>query len=858
MKLNDTVGIGNQRATRQMLNDPQATACQIHEQDSSRHPSLVKMEVAVPEEPQKKIFRARKTMKMSDRQQLEVLHNTLATTNSSLSSSPPQTPLMNGTHTETEKDLNNKEGDLMAPATDSARCSPSPSFPVSRSPSPPNTQTTSPAMDLEDPLVATEEKKETSNKSSSSSPSASPAGLNCDPEVKEGFLCLSEEDETQADKDEKDSSEEKMNVDAETEDQKEEKDEKDTDTPENAEADNSAPVGLKRTLSEEKDEDAKEIEEERDGKRARLEGEELEAQLELKITANGGNRDKIEKMVQQLVEERLRVLQLTVFDRSLKELKDRVEKIDNVTKQQNALQHINTLQAKISRLAKKFGAANQASENAKRTQDAQAAAAAAQANNATNATTPQRTVKTTVDSKLSSSPTVSNSTAVPAQPKPLSTPATPTSSALATTAPILQIISTTTSSTPSSTSLPGQSQTGTLLLKTGPNPTVMTNAPATSGGQPVAMQQLLIQLPLAMANGQSGALVNAAGGVGLIPVSSLSTVSNINKAKTTSPATTFMLQKTAGNVSSATSSAPAVSLARAVYPGGTGTVSSPNTGISVTTARTPTQCAAVVGVSTAAASPGTTGPAATGSAAAAAGSPSASALASKTDNQASTPKTPSQPGRPKGSVIDLTEDDDDVQVTGVQKATVSPVTTQRSSGPPPLVSSTPNTGTGVRSAQRSTVDSPSQSRPSSSSSTSLPPLPLAPSPPARLPPEANHTSPPQQPQLKLARVQSQNGIVLSWCVAETDRNCAAVDTYHLYAYHQDHQSSVSGASAQMLWKKIGEVKALPLPMACTLTQFVSGSTYYFAVRAKDVYGRFGPFCEPQCTDVITPASSAST
>ncbi|XP_067261000.1 activating transcription factor 7-interacting protein 1 isoform X3 [Chanodichthys erythropterus] len=823
------------------------------------------MEVAVPEEPQKKIFRARKTMKMSDRQQLEALHNTLTTTTSSSatysSSSPqPQTPLVNGTHTEKEKekekvlekDLNHKEADLMSPAPDSARCSPSPS--VSRSPSPPNAQATSPSMDLDDPLVATDEKKETSNKSSSSSLSASPSGLNCDPEVKEGFLCLSEEDEIQADRDEnKESSEENMNVDAEKEDQKDEE-----GTSENAGADVSSPAGTKRSLSEEKDEDDEEIKAERDGKRARLEGEELEAQLELKITANAGSRHKLEKMVQQLVEDRLRVLQLTVFDRSLKELKERVEKIDNATKQQNALQHINTLQAKISRLAKKFGAANQASENSKRTQEVHAASAA-QASTS-NMTTPQRTVKTTVDPKLSSPPTGSSSTAIPAQPKPLSTPTTPASSALAAPAPILQIISTTTSSTPSSTSLPGQSQTGTLLLKTGPGTGVMTNTPVTSGGQSVSIQPLLIQLPLAMANGQSGALVNAAGGVGLIPVSSLSTVSSINKAKTTTPATTFILQKPAGSVvsSSSTSSAPAVSLARAVYPGGTGIVSSPSTGISVTTARTPTQCAAVVGVSTAASSPGTTGPAATGSAAAAAGPPSASALASKTDNQASTPKTPSQPGRPKGSVIDLTEDDDDVQVTGVQKATVPPITTQRTSGPPPLVSSTTNAGSGVRTAQRSSVDSPSLSRPSSSSSTSLPPLPLAPSPPARLPPEAAHTSPPQQPQLKLARVQSQNGIVLSWCVAETDRNCAAVDTYHLYAYHQDNQGTASGASAQSLWKKIGEVKALPLPMACTLTQFVSGSTYYFAVRAKDVYGRFGPFCEPQCTDVINPASSASS
>uniref|UniRef100_A0A9J7Z4R5 Activating transcription factor 7 interacting protein n=1 Tax=Cyprinus carpio carpio TaxID=630221 RepID=A0A9J7Z4R5_CYPCA len=844
--------------------DPQATGCQIHEQENTRpHRSLVKMEVAVPEEPQKKIFRARKTMKMSDRQQLEALHNTLAAATSgsascSSSSSPPQTPLVNGAHTEKEKvkekDPNRKEADLMSPAPDSAHCPTSLSFTLSRSPSPPNTQATSPSIDIDDPLVAAEEKKETSNKSSSSSLSASPSGLHCDPEVKEGFLCLSEEDEIQADKDEKkDSSGEKMNVDDEKEDQKDEK-----GTSENAGADNSASAGTKRSLSEEKEEDDKEIKDQRDGKRARLDGEELEAQLELKITANAGSRHKLEKMVQQLVEERLRVLQLTVFDRSIKELKERVEKIDNATKQQNTMQHINTLQAKISRLAKKFGAANQASENSKRTQEAHAAAAAAQANNATNMTTPQRTVKTTTDPKLASPATGSNSTAIPAQPKPLSTPTTPTSSTLASPAPILQIISTTTSSTPSSTSLPGQSQTGTLLLKTGPSTGVMTNTPASSGGQSVSIQPLLIQLPLAMANGQSGALVNTANGVGLIPVSSLSTVSSNNKAKMTTPATTFILQKPAGSVvsSSSTSSAPAVSLARAVYPGGTGTVSSPSTGISVTTARTPIQCAAVVGVSTAASSPGTTGPAATGSAAAAAGPPSASALASKTDNQASTPKTPSQPGRPKGSVIDLTEDDDDVQVTGVQKATVSPITTQRASGPPPLVSSTTNAG--ARSAQRSSVDSPSLSRPSSSSSTTLPPLPLAPSPPARLPPEAAHTSPPQQPQLKLARVQSQNGIVLSWCVAETDRNCAAVDTYHLYAYHQDHQGAASGASAQSLWKKIGEVKALPLPMACTLTQFVSGSTYYFAVRAKDVYGRFGPFCEPQCTDVINPASSPSS
>lgn len=87
-------------------------------------------------------------------------------------------------------------------------------------------------MDMDDALVTTasfgdgsEEKKDTCNKSISSSLSASPSsGLDCDPEVKEGFLCLSEEDDIQAEKDDKShKSEEKMNVDMMTKEQKDEK-----------------------------------------------------------------------------------------------------------------------------------------------------------------------------------------------------------------------------------------------------------------------------------------------------------------------------------------------------------------------------------------------------------------------------------------------------------------------------------------------------------------------------------------------------------------------------------------------------------------------------------------------------------
>ncbi|CDQ76476.1 unnamed protein product [Oncorhynchus mykiss] len=248
-----------------------------------------------------------------------------------------------------------------------------------------------------------------------------------------------------------------------------------------------------------------------------------------------------------------------------------------------------------------------------------------------------------------------------------------------------------------------------------------------------------------------------------------------------------------------------------------------------------------------------------------------------------TPSDSTQASHPAKSeaFIDLTEeveeDDDDVLVTGVLKAPMALKASPSPSTAGQRTTATQQTSTSVgtqavRSSlgQMSGVGSPHavyhrplQGSPSESvasatttSSSSIPcpqpsPLPPLPVPPQTisLPLEAASTSPPQQPLLKITRVPSQNdGIVLSWSVTEVDRSCAAVDSYHLYAYHQDH----SGPSTHpLLWKKIGEVKALALPMACTLTQFVSGSKYYFAVRARDVFGRFGPFCEPQCTDVLT-------
>ncbi|KAJ8363311.1 hypothetical protein SKAU_G00121420 [Synaphobranchus kaupii] len=475
----------------------------------------------------------------------------------------------------------------------------------------------------------------------------------------------------------------------------------------------------------------------------------------------------------------------------------------------------------------------------------------------------------------------------PAQPKPLSTPTPPASSPMVS-APVPLLITTTTASgTTSSVSslapVTSQNQTGTLLLKTtlANNNGVSQSGPM-SAAQSVSLQPLLIQLPLAVTGAQGGSVVtNHNAGVELIPVSSLGTVGTLNKAKTTT-ATTYILQKTTPS-SSASSlplspSLPQITLARAVYPGGSGTVSVPSSGVSVSTARTPTQCVSVVGVTSSSSLPVSSAPAATGGQATV-GPPSATVMASKTDNQAAG-KPSAQVSRASSSraVIDLTEDDDDVQVTGVQKApvqsglnaalSVSPATQHSTGAPPPLISSTTQLGPGstIRSSPqgglhsvngppvavpyRSPQNSPSKIRPANPSHQ-LPPLPSLPPAPTRLPPEATHSSLPQQPQLKLTRVQNQNGIVLSWFVEETDRTCAAVDSYHLYAFHRDH-----AGAPQSQWKKIGEVKALPLPMACTLTQFVSGSTYYFAVCARDIYSRFGPFCEPQCTDVISSSPSS--
>uniref|UniRef100_A0A2C9KRL6 Fibronectin type-III domain-containing protein n=1 Tax=Biomphalaria glabrata TaxID=6526 RepID=A0A2C9KRL6_BIOGL len=103
------------------------------------------------------------------------------------------------------------------------------------------------------------------------------------------------------------------------------------------------------------------------------------------------------------------------------------------------------------------------------------------------------------------------------------------------------------------------------------------------------------------------------------------------------------------------------------------------------------------------------------------------------------------------------------------------------------------------------------------------------------PPNAKNRPP--KPGLKISRVSQ--GIVLSWNMPILE-NVERIASYQLFAY-QENENSVPKSS---LWKKVGDVKALPLPMACTLTQFQEGNRYHFSVRAVDHYGRCGQYSDP--------------
>lgn len=102
---------------------------------------------------------------------------------------------------------------------------------------------------------------------------------------------------------------------------------------------------------------------------------------------------------------------------------------------------------------------------------------------------------------------------------------------------------------------------------------------------------------------------------------------------------------------------------------------------------------------------------------------------------------------------------------------------------------------------------------------------------------------PQMPVLKLARIGSAQELGIAWNVDRKDPHVAEMDCYYIYVSHEHKNGTFSG------WKCLGEIKAMPLPMACKVSDCKGDKRLCFIVVGKDIFGRYGPY-----SDIRTVAS----
>ena len=110
-----------------------------------------------------------------------------------------------------------------------------------------------------------------------------------------------------------------------------------------------------------------------------------------------------------------------------------------------------------------------------------------------------------------------------------------------------------------------------------------------------------------------------------------------------------------------------------------------------------------------------------------------------------------------------------------------------------------------------------------------------------------NTSPLPVPRLAI-RIRNENTSIM-WDLPP-DNNISNINVFEVHVCLKSKDGSF-GQNHTGQWIKVGEIKAMPLPMACTLRQVIKKDVLYsFIVRAVGKNGLPGPFSTPCCVSIL--------